>query len=75
MSKPIVAVDVQDMLCAQALAVIAQALARLTTKQQLDVLLNTDDVKRDLLVWVKEGGHRARELSPGALRLEKGYRS
>jgi len=75
MNAPDLTVDVRDMLCAQALAVIAQALARLTTEQQLDVLLNTEDVKRDVLVWVKEGGHRARELSPGALRLEKGCRS
>ena len=54
-------VDVRDMLCAQALAVVAQALAALSDRQDatLEVWCNTDDVKRDLLVWAQERGCEA----------------
>jgi len=52
-----VTVDVRDMLCAQALAVVAQAVRRLAVGQQLEVSWNAEDVHRDLLVWARERGY------------------
>ena len=72
MGAPTVTVDVRDMLCAQALAVVAKALGRLTDDRPVDVLFTTEDVQRDVLVWAKEGGHRASVRAPGVLRLRKG---
>ncbi|MBI4343707.1 MAG: hypothetical protein HY601_02710, partial [Candidatus Omnitrophica bacterium] len=46
-------VDVRDMLCAQALAVVSAAAARLADGASLDVRYNQDDVKQDLLVWAR----------------------
>ena len=43
-------VDVREMLCAQALAVVAQALAPLPSGARARVTYSTDDVRRDLAV-------------------------
>jgi len=59
------------MLCAQALALVAQALARLEPGEALDVRYNADDVRHDVLVWVKGRGYPAAEAEPGTLRLTK----
>jgi hypothetical protein len=69
---PSVAVDVRDMLCAQALAVVAQAVER-AHGRPVDVTYNTDDVKQDLLVWARERGLAVDEAA-GALRLSGGPR-
>lgn len=69
-----VTVDVRDMTCAQALALIAQAVARLAAGTSLEVLYSTDDVKADVLVWARDLGHLARDVSPAVLQLEKGTR-
>ena len=64
--------DVRDMTCAQALAVVARAVARLAAEETLRVRHNTDDVKRDLLAWALDGGHRAQEEPPDLLKLQRG---
>lgn len=66
-------VDVRDMTCAQALAVVAKALARLTETGSLEVRYNADDVKHDVLAWARAGGHRVQETSPGLLTLQRGH--
>ena len=44
-------VDVRDMVCAQALALVAKAVANIPSGHTLELLLNTDDVQRDVLAW------------------------
>ena len=65
-------VDVRDMLCAQALAVVSAAVARAAGGMTVRALYNAEDVKRDLLVWAHEAGHRAREVAGSALDIERG---
>ena len=72
MSGISIGVDVQDMLCAQALAKVAQALARLAPGETLDVRYNTPDVKQDLVVWAASTGHPAAEHGAGILRITRG---
>ena len=62
-------VDVRDMLCAQALAVVAKTLARDTAAEEFVVLYNAEDVQRDLLVWAQERRYPARVGGVGALRI------
>ena len=64
-------VDVRDMLCAQALAVVSAAVGRLPEGAALDVWYNQDDVKQDLLVWARTQGHRAREPQPQHLTITR----
>ena len=66
---PPVTVDVRDMLCAQALALVAQAVARGTAAGEFVVRYNAEDVQRDLLVWAQERGYPARVDGTGALRI------
>ena len=54
-------VDVRDMLCAQALAVVAQAMAPLPIGTWATIRYTTDDVKRDLVAWATERGYGVRE--------------
>jgi TusA-related sulfurtransferase len=72
MATPAGAVDVRDMMCAQALALIAQALARLANGQALEIRYNADDVKRDVLAWARDAGHRVEERTPATLSLRRG---
>ena len=64
-------VDVRDMLCAQALALVAQAIERLRGGGILDVAYNADDVKRDLLIWARERGYPTDERRTNLMRLTK----
>ena len=66
-----VRVDVRDMVCAQALAVLAHAMGGLAAGQSLDLLYNAEDVKRDVLAWARDRGHRVNEPGPETLRLQK----
>lgn len=50
-------VDVRDMLCAQALALVAQAARRQPAGRPLTVEFNRDDVARDLAAWVLDRGY------------------
>ena len=65
------AADVRDMLCAQALAVVAQAMKPLRAGDALEVRYNAQDVKRDLLVWAKAQGHPADESDSTTLCMRK----
>jgi len=67
--------DVRDMTCSQALAVVAKTVAGLANGQVLHVRYNADDVKRDVLAWAREGGHRVQEEAPDTLRLQRGRSS
>ena len=64
-------VDVSDMLCAQALARVAQALARVEPGETLAVRYNAQDVKQDLCIWADGLGHRVSELEASTLRIER----
>ena len=66
-----VTVDVRDMLCAQALARVAQAMARCERGRAARILYNADDVQRDLLVWAGERRYTAQPDGEGALRLSR----
>ena len=59
------------MLCAQALAVVAQALERLQLGQGLDVRYNAKDVQHDLVVWATELGHPVKEAGSDTLHIER----
>ena len=65
-------VDVRDMVCAQALALVARAMRRLRVGVRLRVLYNAEDVKRDVLVWAKDGGHLAADEAPSVLQIARG---
>ena len=67
-----VTVDVRDMMCAQALALIAQALARLANGQSLEVVYNAHDVRRDVLAWARDAGHCIQEQTPSTITLQRG---
>ena len=62
-------VDVRDMVCAQALAVVAQALGRLPAGGVLEVRSNAPDVTRDLLAWGRDRGHAIRETTATTLHV------
>lgn len=66
-----VTIDVRDMLCAQALAVVAEAMAKLPIGTTVTIHYNTDDVKHDLCVWASERQYRVFEVNDSVLRLER----
>ena len=68
---PKATIDVRDMLCAQALAVVAQAIDRLPTGGILAVRYNTADVRQDLAVWAQERGHQLDIIDSTTLHLER----
>ena len=70
-SEQTTSVDVQDMTCAQALAVVARAVAQLTKGQRLGILYNAQDVKHDLMVWAQDRGACLTEDGPGRLRWQR----
>ena len=65
------AVDVRDMLCAQALAVVASALEGLVPGTGVDVLYNAEDVKHDLIVWGQDRGHLVEVTGPARLAIQR----
>ena len=69
-----VTVDVRDMLCAQALAVVARAVAALEIGQAAGVRYNAEDVRQDLVSWACELGHPVQALAgePSVLRMTRG---
>ncbi len=64
-----IAVDVRDMLCAQALAVVAKAASTMTLGQALTIFYNAEDVKHDLLIWAEEQGYHVTLVSPTTVQL------
>ena len=55
-SCPACVVDVRDMVCAQALALVSRAVLKARSGQALEVLMNMDDVYHDLIVWSQQQG-------------------
>ena len=62
-------IDVRDMLCAQALAVVGHAAESLKVGEALDIVYNAEDVRRDLLIWARDRGCDSRPVSDTALRI------
>lgn len=72
MTQPHLAtVDVQDMLCAQALAVVAKARATLPVGGRLEIRYNADDVRQDLLAWAADRGDQLEPAGPERLQLTR----
>lgn len=72
MDEPrLLTVDVRDMLCAQALAIVAQAVKRVRVGDTLRIVYNAEDVKRDLLAWAAEQRHRITEAGQATLQLTR----
>lgn len=65
----IAAIDVRDMLCAQALALVSGAMGKLAPGSVLEVFFNAPDVKSDLLVWAREKGYAVTETQNSTIRL------
>ena len=63
--------DVRDMVCAQALAQVARAVSSLSRGASLRVVYNTDDVRRDLVVWARDRHYAALPDGEDAVRLMK----
>ena len=63
-------VDVRDMLCSQALAVVAKAMTPLPPKSKADIIYNADDVRHDLEVWAQSRGYPVSEPNLSILRIE-----
>ncbi|MBI1992024.1 MAG: hypothetical protein HYY90_05490 [Candidatus Omnitrophica bacterium] len=63
--------DVHDMLCAQALTVVAAAMGRLERGAWTEVRYNAEDVRRDLLAWARERAYPAQDAGPGVLRIQR----
>ena len=57
MGEPAATIDVRDMQCAQALAQVSLAVKRAASGATLEILSNSQDVTRDLLVWANELHH------------------
>ena len=72
MSRSDTTLDVRDMLCAQALAVIARAIDPVLPGTTLAIQYNAEDVRRDLAAWAKERGHRLVEAGHQRLQLTRG---
>lgn len=62
---PTVFVDVRDMLCAQALAVVAKARAVLPVGGRLEIRYNAEDVRHDMAAWAAERGDHLQESGEG----------
>ena len=69
MGESVTAVDVRDMLCAQALAVVDESLKRCQPGETITIRYNASDVKQDLLIWASRLGHPVVEVAPDTLRI------
>ena len=65
-------VNVEGMLCAQALAVVDQALKPLPPGAPLEVRGASPDVVADLTVWAKDRGYPLTMQPDGAMVLRRG---
>ena len=57
LGKTTLALDVRDLLCAQALMVVMKGIKEVEPGGTLEIAFNSDDVKRDLMTWATELGH------------------
>ena len=55
--KTTLALDVKDLLCAQALMVVMKGIKEVESGGTLEITFNSDDVQRDLVTWATELGH------------------
>ena len=55
--KTALALDVRNLLCAQALMAVMKGVKAIESGGTLEVTFNSDDVKRDLVTWATELGH------------------
>ena len=69
---PMTLVNVRDMTCAQALALVAKAAQRLAPAEALEVHFNTEDVRSDLIVWALSKRFSVQDAAKETLRLTKG---
>ena len=67
----VLSLDVREMLCAQALALVAQAATRLKLGDALEIWYNTPDVKHDLLAWATDQGYSVQAQGHSSLRLTR----
>ena len=65
------AVDVRDMLCAQALAIVSQRIERVAVHGSVVVQYNSDDVKRDLIIWATDQGPGVRAGHSETVEIER----
>lgn len=65
-------VNVEGMLCAQALALVDQALKSLPPGACIEVRGSSPDVVADLIVWAQERRHQLTALPSGAVTLMRG---
>lgn len=72
-ARPPATVDVRDMVCAQALAIVARAVAALAVGQAAGILYNAEDVRQDLVHWARDRGHEVQALTgePTTLRITR----
>ncbi len=59
------------MVCAQALALVARAAARLAAGQALRICYNAEDVRRDLTAWARERGYALEAETSATLDLRR----
>ena len=57
LGKTTQALDVRDLLCAQALMVVMKGMKEIEPGGTLEIIFNSDDVQRDLVTWATELGH------------------
>ena len=64
-------VDVRDMLCAQALALVGKASQRLAAGQALTVRYNSADVAQDVSVWIRDRGYRIAQQDEASVTFQR----
>ena len=69
---PMTVVNVREMSCAQALALVAKASETLGPSESLEVQFFTEDVRSDLIVWALHKGFGVQDAAKELLRLTKG---
>ena len=64
-------INVCEMTCTQALAVVAKAADKLAPGETLDVRFSTEDVRSDLITWALHKGLGVQDAAKELLRLSK----
>ena len=71
---PMTLVNVRDMTCAQALALVAKAAVTLRSGEALDVQFSTEDVRSDLITWALAKGFGVQDAAKELLRVTNAAR-
>lgn len=64
--KTTLALDVRDLLCAQALMAVMKGVKEIEPGGTLEIAFNKDDVRRDLVTWATELGHQVVSVDEAA---------